>query len=245
MASHPRSREREEQRRLSMRTLAIASVASASAAAVTSQFSTQGTWVAAALTPVVVTLVSEMLHRPTERIAERLTTDRPRVLADAMGAGAPPQREEEPPVRRAPAEPGAGREPGPADTRPAAEHGEPLRVYRRPARRKLAVGLAVATAALAFAVAAVAITIPELIAGESIGKGDRKTSLFGGKDRNREQEEAPTQTAPEEEQQQREEAPEEQPQGEQQREPERTQPQQTTPQQTETTPEAPPAEPAP
>lgn len=69
--------EREEERRLNTRTLVVASVASASAAAVTSQLWIAGTWIAAALTPVLVTLISEALHRPTERVARAWTSDRP------------------------------------------------------------------------------------------------------------------------------------------------------------------------
>src|SRR5512132_1691614 len=68
--------EREEERRLNTRTLAIASVASATAAAVTSQLWIAGTWVAAAVTPVLVALISEAVHRPTERIARAWTSDR-------------------------------------------------------------------------------------------------------------------------------------------------------------------------
>src|SRR4051812_50224364 len=71
------SAEREEERRLNTRTLTIASVASASAAAVTSQLWIPGTWIAAALTPVLVTLLSEALHRPTARIARAWTSDQP------------------------------------------------------------------------------------------------------------------------------------------------------------------------
>src|SRR5436190_13566 len=77
MSSPPRSREREEQRRLNLRTLAIASIASATAAVVTSQFWAGGTPIAAAVTPVIVALVSEMLHKPTEVIARRITSERP------------------------------------------------------------------------------------------------------------------------------------------------------------------------
>jgi hypothetical protein len=73
-----RSDEREEERRLNTRTLTIASVASASAAAVTSQLWIAGTWIAAALTPVLVALISEAMHRPTERIARAWTTPTPR-----------------------------------------------------------------------------------------------------------------------------------------------------------------------
>jgi hypothetical protein len=71
-----RSPEREEERRLNTRTLTIASVASATAAACTSQLWIAGTWIAAAVTPVLVALLSEALHRPTERIARAWTSDR-------------------------------------------------------------------------------------------------------------------------------------------------------------------------
>ncbi len=155
MSSPPRSRESEAQRRLSLRTLAIASVASATAAIVVSQFWAGGTPIAAAVTPVIVALVSEMLHRPTEVIARRITSERTAILpADALERE--PAREEEPP------------EP-------------PVRVYgqqRRPrVRRKLAVGVVATTAVLAFAIAAAAITIPELITGHSITGTDRHTTL--------------------------------------------------------------------
>jgi hypothetical protein len=70
------SAEREEERRLNTRTLTIASVASATAAAVTSQLWIAGTWIAAALTPVLVALISEALHRPTERVARAWTSER-------------------------------------------------------------------------------------------------------------------------------------------------------------------------
>ena len=83
MAS-PRTSEREEERRFNVRTLVIASAASATAAVVTSQLWIAGTWLAAATTPVLVTLISELLHRPTDRIAERLTTDRPALRRDRV-----------------------------------------------------------------------------------------------------------------------------------------------------------------
>src|SRR5512132_2917858 len=76
--------EREEERRLNTRTLAIASVASATAAAVTSQLWIAGTWIAAALTPVLVAVISEALHRPTERVARAWTSER-----DARGTTGP------------------------------------------------------------------------------------------------------------------------------------------------------------
>jgi hypothetical protein len=93
MSSHSRTAEREEERRLNLRTLAIASSASAAAALLTSQLWIAGTWIAAAMTPVIVSLVSELLNRPTERIARSFTGDRGSLgagsLAAAGGAGRP------------------------------------------------------------------------------------------------------------------------------------------------------------
>jgi hypothetical protein len=173
MASSPRN-EREAERRHNIRTLVVASAASATAAAVTSQLWIAGTWIAAALTPVLVTLASELLNRPAERIARAWTTERP-ALPD--GAEAPPAA---PPPR----------------PMPAPEQGEaPVRVYRqpssRPPRRKLAIGAVLATAGLAFVIAVVTITAGELIAGESIGKGDRRTTLGLGKAQQQDDEKKP------------------------------------------------------
>ena len=156
-----------------MRTLAIASTASASAAVLTSQLWIRGTWIAAALTPVIVTLVSELLHRPTERIASKLTSERPSLSARAGDSA----RADDP----APADP--GEEATPARAAPA----EPVRVYRSssvpPRRRKIAVGAVLGTAALALAIAVVALTVPELIAGGAIGKSGESTTFFGKKNK--------------------------------------------------------------
>lgn len=174
MSSQP---TREEERRVNIRTLAIASIASAAAAVITSQFWIQGTWMAAAVTPVIVALVSEMLHRPTAVIAERVTTRSSGVLP-ATGGPADPRREHEQP---APAEPGS--QGGPA--------APPVRVYRsggdkpvrpRASRRKIAIGVVAVTAVLAFAITAIAMTGTELLTGGSIGKGGGRTTLFSNND---------------------------------------------------------------
>jgi hypothetical protein len=204
MASHPRTRGREDERRLSIRTLVIASIASATAAVVTSQFWAGGTPYAAALTPVIVTLVSEMLHRPTEKIVERFTSEREAMLPEAGGAAPPPRAREDVPTR-VPAEPGSGQVPGPTDRRPIEPDLEPVdtapgpvRTYKQPAprRRRIAAGVVLATGVLAFAIAAAAITVPELIAGQSIGKSDRKSTFFGGHpaSKPKEQQTTPSQT---------------------------------------------------
>ncbi len=165
MASSPRN-EREEERRHNIRTLVIASAASATAAAVTSQLWIAGTWIAAATTPVLVALVSELLNRPAERISRAWTAERPALPDDPQA----------PPAER----PGS-----PPRTAPTPAEGEaPVRIYRqppsRPPRRKLAIGAILATGGLAFVIAVVVLTAGELLAGESIGKGDRRTTFGGG-----------------------------------------------------------------
>lgn len=172
---------------MSIRTLVFASIGSAVAAILTSQFWIAGTPIAAALTPVIVALVSELLHRPTERIAQRLTTDIPAVqetdaLPEAAGAGPPPRSEERDPdpAREAPG-PGTGQRVPPRAV-PAGARAEPeFRVYRAstPASR-LPWKVILATAAAAFAIAAAVLTLPEIVAGSSLFGNDRDTTFFGG-----------------------------------------------------------------
>jgi hypothetical protein len=171
MTSPPRT-PREEERRLNLRTLVIASAASATAALVTSRLWIAGTWIAAAMTPVLVALVSELLHRPTERIARSLTTDSP-ALPDP-----------EAPARRV-AERLRADAPVPDPEAPGSE--APVHIYRNesarpPAGRKrqIAYRAVFATAALAFVIGVLALTVPELIAGGSFGRSDGRTTLFSG-----------------------------------------------------------------
>jgi len=161
------SRTREEERRLNLRTLVFASIGSAVAAIITSQFWIAGTPIAAAMTPVIVALVSELLHKPTEKIAEKFTAETD-ALPEAAGAGPPPRseaRDPEPPARD-------------------------VTIYtspkRRPNWRRLHWRTILLTGALAFAIAAAVLTLPELIAGQSLGSGDGSTSIFNrDRDRNR------------------------------------------------------------
>lgn len=153
---------REEERRFNIRTLLIASAASATAAIVTSRLWAAGTPIAAAMTPVIVTLVSELLHRPSERIAERLTAE-----GSALRA----------PTPRAPA-PREGARPEVVPDEP--EGREQARVQRQPPGREVPWRATLVTAAAAFLIGAAILTLPELIAGQSIGKSDRGTTIFGG-----------------------------------------------------------------
>jgi hypothetical protein len=227
---------REKESRLQVRTLVIASAASLAAALITSRFWIRGTPIAAALTPVIVTIVSEMLNRPTEAIAKRVTTDRTAILPEATGAGPPAEQRDEP-------------------ARPARDlEGEPVptRIYRAEPRRgwgRVHPKVVVVTAVLAFVIAATALTVPELIAGESIGKGDRKTSLFGGRDRDDrggERQAAPEQTTPQPESEEEPPPPETEPEEEEEEAPATEEPTPTTeqpPLTVPTVPEAPPVEP--
>jgi uncharacterized membrane protein YvlD (DUF360 family) len=150
-----------ENRGIELRTLAIASVASAAAALITSQFWIRGTPIAAALTPIIVTLVSELLHRPTEKIAARMTVETD-ALPEAAGAQPPPRSEEIAP-------------------RPAPD--PDFKVYRSGSarRKRIAWATVLTTGLLAFVIAAVVLTVPELLAGGSIGGRDRATTLVPSK----------------------------------------------------------------
>ena len=72
-------------------------------------------------------------------------------------------------------------EPTPVEPAPvSATEPAPVRVYRSstvasPRRRKIAYGWVAGTAALALAIAVVALTVPELIAGNSMGNSGRTT----------------------------------------------------------------------
>jgi hypothetical protein len=203
MGSPPRT-QREEEQRLNLRTLVIASAASATAALVTSRLWIAGTWIAAAMTPVLVTLISEILRRPTERITRGATVDRPAL----------PDPEAPPPARIAPPQSGAADRvaerlrgedrplPDPDAPRRAAPPA-PTRVYRSeaaraaPRRRKIAYSVVFGTAALAFVIGVLALTVPELIAGSSVGKNDGRTTFFGGskkKDSGNRSTQTPTET---------------------------------------------------
>jgi hypothetical protein len=172
---------------LSVQTLVIAALASAAAAIVTSTFWRGGTIVTAAMTPVIVSIVKELLARPIESDLVRRPVQRVRTVAPAAGARRF-QRQEQ---GRVPVEAGArgravrgGERPYPAGDVPRPTPGDralgtgPVRTYGR--RRKLRIGLALATGVVAFAVALVALTVPELIFGGSVvSKGG--TTFFGGR----------------------------------------------------------------
>jgi hypothetical protein len=161
---------------ISLRTLIIASLASATAAIVTARLWKQGTVISAAMTPVIVGIVSELLHRPAEKVTQIRTTRRSEPLPEAGGA-APPPGTRPPPARR---EPGEGVE-------------VPRLMERRPSLK-----IALATGLVAFAIAAAVLTLPELIFGGAVAD-DRKTTIFGGRSKDGDREKAPQEQQPGEE----------------------------------------------
>jgi hypothetical protein len=167
--------------RLSPQTLIVASLASLTAAIVTSTFWQKGTPITAAITPVIVALASELYSRPARRITQlssRAATRPGRfnaveeVARERAAIGGSRWADEEyddrpPPIR----------EPGPG----------PMRVYRAGGgaaggggwRRRIHPKVAIATAAIAFAIAALVLTVPELVFGGSVAT-QGKTTFFGG-----------------------------------------------------------------
>lgn len=144
-------------RRPSVLTLAIASASSVVAAVVVSRVWGPGTLIGAAATPVIITLVAELLTRPAEKIVVRA----PPVATAGQRRPVPE------PV------PETAASPAPAQGELAA-----LRVHRaqpRPVVVALVAGL------LAFMIGALVLTTSELVFGGSAVSSDgQRTTVFGG-----------------------------------------------------------------
>ncbi len=245
MSSQTRS-ERGDTNRLDIRTLAIASAASAVAAIVVSRVWVSGTPVAAAATPVMVTILKEMLDRPTAKIAEKVTVQA-RALpstkvrepaASHVGLGS--RLDEESAQRLEPDQPLTPDDDGdPAD----------IHVYRKQPAGGIAGRInpkvVAITAALAFVIAGVVLTAGQLAIGNPFGEDGNGALILGqgkrtsnAKDAEQqqqntttEQQNAPQQKTPQAtpgDQQKKKKAPAKPGQGKQQK----TAPQQTTPQAT-------------
>jgi hypothetical protein len=138
-------------------TLAITAVASAGAAYVTSEVWAPGTLASAAITPVLVALIKEALAKPAV-VVTRAVPVRGVVRSSTPG--------DEPPAP-----------PAQVDER-VAQHGEIHGSSKSFGRR--AWQTAIVTGLLGFLVAAVIITVPELVSGKSVTGGGGKTTLLGG-----------------------------------------------------------------
>jgi hypothetical protein len=168
------STPRQQQGGLSLQTLVIASAASVAAAIVVHKLWKGGAILGAAITPVIVAIVSETLRKPVERVTSI--------------------RE----VRRTRPEAGSGQVPPPA---PEPARPDPYGIWqqeRLPWWRRRSSKVAVVTGLLAFVIGAFALTASELVFGGSVGGGnDRLTLPVGGKkDTSRDERTRTTETQP-------------------------------------------------
>jgi hypothetical protein len=174
---------------LSLGTLVIAAIASGTAAVVVSHFWRSGTVIAAAMTPVLVTILKELLARPMESDVVRRSASKVSQVAVAplratsrTASGGYPTQTEPPPAERNGDGNGNGRADvvmaGPRRTYSAGDEKGGGLWQRLRALRGRRLKIAVVTGLLAFVVAVAAVTLPELIFGGS-PSGDR-TTFFGG-----------------------------------------------------------------
>jgi hypothetical protein len=150
-------------------TLITTAVASAVAAYVTSKIWAEGTLAAAAFTPVLVALLKEALAKPAEVVTRAVPVRG--VVRSSAGPDDPGEDAAVGSLSR-------GDTPEEIEAR-IAQLGE-APGSSRPGRRR-AWQVAVVTGLLGFLVAAVIITVPELITGSSVAGGGRHTTLFSQK----------------------------------------------------------------
>jgi hypothetical protein len=153
---------------LSPKTLLIAGAASATAAIVIPMLWRPGTVFAAAMTPIVVALVTELLHRPVETVSAARGR-RPRRGDEVLD-----QQFEEP---FDPLAPPSAEE---LDALPRTTASTPALHKRKPLTGRQW-KLALTTGLAAFAIVAAVLTASELVAGDAVSGGER-TTFFGGSD---------------------------------------------------------------
>ena len=170
---------------LSVTTLMIASASSLVAALVVSKIWGGGTLIGAALTPVIVAVVSEGLRKPADVIVTVRQTrtsavydpvaEGRRGLAEGDLSSARPARPGAEPERRVHRTAAASR--GGADAR--AGDTRASRTASSRSRRRL--GLAVATGLVAFVVAGIVLTGSELVLGNSVVSSSKRTTFVPAK----------------------------------------------------------------
>lgn len=157
---------------LSITTLLIAGASSAAAAFIVQTFWQRGTVFAAAMTPVIVAIVSETLKKPVEAVSAVRVRRTPAGTAILDPVEPPPDPDFDPLA------------PAPTEELEAALTGAPPPPRTEHRRRRLTGRqwrLAIATGLIAFLAAAAIVTASELaIFGDSVSGGDRRTTFFGG-----------------------------------------------------------------
>jgi hypothetical protein len=162
------STDRKQESGLSITTLVIASCSSLVAAAVVSRVWGGGTLVGAAVTPVIVALVSEGLKKPATVISTVRETRTSTGRYDPVAEGRRGLREGDLAMA--------------SRTRPAPERERSVhRAGRRAPRRPLI--LAIVTGLVAFAIAAVVLTSSDLVLGRSVTGTGNRTTLWSGPSR--------------------------------------------------------------
>lgn len=178
---------------LSLRTLVIASAASLAAAMVSSRLFPPGTIYASAVTPVIVAAVSEMLHRPVDRVTQ-LRRQRQTMVMEAARA---PYGEEGAALQGAPSfAQGAAADEELAVSGNGTGGDPPIRIHGRQRSRLLHPKVWLATGVVAFAIAAAALTLPELIFGGAVATKHRTTFFGGGSSTTKTPTKTQTQTEP-------------------------------------------------
>jgi hypothetical protein len=144
---------------------------------VSSRLFPPGTIYASAVTPVIVAAVSEMLHKPVDRVTE-LRRQRQTMVLEAARA---PYGEEAGALQGAPSfAHGAAADEELAVSGNGTGSEPPIRIHGRSRRsRLLHPKVWLVTGAVAFTIAAAALTLPELIFGGAVATKHR-TTLFGG-----------------------------------------------------------------
>jgi hypothetical protein len=194
-----RDRRPSDGNRLSPQTLVVASLASLTAAIVTSTFWQKGTPITAALTPVIVALASELYSRPARRITQ--LSSRAATRSRRFDPVEQVARERAAIGGRSDWGDDVGHQPPPRIEEPRA--GE-IHVYRagdRGAnggswRKRIHPKVALVTAAIAFAIAAAVLTLPELVFGGSVASHGKTTFFGGGRHSSSSKKPEKTQTTP-------------------------------------------------
>jgi hypothetical protein len=159
------STDSKQESGLSITTLVIASCSSLAAAAVVSRVWGGGTLIGAAVTPVIVALVSEGLKKPATVISTVRETRTSSRRYDPVAEGRRGVREGDLAMA--------------SRTRPAPQRERSIHRAGRGAPRRPLV-LAVVTGLVAFAIAAVLLTSSDLVLGRSVTGSGQRTTLWSG-----------------------------------------------------------------
>src|SRR5262245_5176175 len=157
---------------ISIQTLAISAFAAVAAAVVVPLIWERGTLIATAMTPVIVALVSEALRKP----AAAISTVPSRVTRrSATGAAVRSPDVYDPPTEQFDPLP-----PSERDYEPETRTDDPYGLRASP-KRGHHWKIALATGAVAFVIAVIALTSTELVFGGAATKTNRPTTFFGSR----------------------------------------------------------------